>query len=354
MSSEVPEELQNNKNVAPYLARARELAEANPVVSYYCLIYVLEYILSHKLHTESKAVETYTVQLLDDTESAKNSDELKEVLDNKQLCVTAVASFAYKLFNQCVSAAAPANKQAAIAKIRATINFLTVLSVFTANEGIDWAKVSGGTATTGEEFEQLNNKKIKVLKVQLVKVIKSQDTDLEAELDELAPEGKGLSEEPPEEEAPVLPEPPKFIDDDTPSLPSAPSALDDEPSLSLPGAPRTNPDDDSEIGLPSAPHYLPDDDLSGITKSSAISVIHPDDHKEPAPGPVPRRTSFVPKSDAVPVTKETVSEIMNRTDAIAQVQKHAKFAISALNYEDVDTATKELQQALAKLASISE
>lgn len=34
---------------------------------------------------------------------------------------------------------------------------------------------------------------------------------------------------------------------------------------------------------------------------------------------------------------------------IAEIQKHARWAISALNYEDVDTARKELQLALSKL-----
>lgn len=34
---------------------------------------------------------------------------------------------------------------------------------------------------------------------------------------------------------------------------------------------------------------------------------------------------------------------------IANVQKHARWAISALNYEDVETARKELRLALAML-----
>lgn len=37
--------------------------------------------------------------------------------------------------------------------------------------------------------------------------------------------------------------------------------------------------------------------------------------------------------------------------AMAQAQKHAKWAISALNFEDVSTAVKELQDALAVLGA---
>ena len=34
---------------------------------------------------------------------------------------------------------------------------------------------------------------------------------------------------------------------------------------------------------------------------------------------------------------------------VARIQKHCKFAISALDYEDVDTARKELREALRML-----
>lgn len=40
---------------------------------------------------------------------------------------------------------------------------------------------------------------------------------------------------------------------------------------------------------------------------------------------------------------------MNQADIVSNVQKHAKYAISALNYEDTDTATEELTKALELL-----
>jgi vacuolar protein sorting-associated protein VTA1 len=36
-------------------------------------------------------------------------------------------------------------------------------------------------------------------------------------------------------------------------------------------------------------------------------------------------------------------------EAIAKAQKHARWAISALNYEDIETAVKELREALGTL-----
>lgn len=68
-TASIPEELKTNKSITPYIIRSIELTQANPVVSYYCKIYVLEYILTNKLHTTSKEIETFTIELLDDTES---------------------------------------------------------------------------------------------------------------------------------------------------------------------------------------------------------------------------------------------------------------------------------------------
>lgn len=38
--------------------------------------------------------------------------------------------------------------------------------------------------------------------------------------------------------------------------------------------------------------------------------------------------------------------------SMAQAQKHAKFAISALNFDDVPTAVKELRDALSTLGAL--
>ncbi|CAN3374571.1 hypothetical protein DIURU_001030 [Diutina rugosa] len=370
----LPPSLQTDKNIAPYIARANEVAGVNPAVSYYCLIYVLEYILNNKLHTTSKEVEAYTVSLLDETESLKSSEELKDILGNKQLSLTAVVSFAYKLFNQCVQDKGTTNKAALISKIRATINFLTILSVFTNNEGIDWEKISGGKAHTGAEFDAMNRKKIKILKVQLMKVVKSQDAEMEEELEQMIDKTPEDASEAPAENSTVddshetvaksSVQPPKFIDNDDDDnddnddgnlkLPDTPQDNDEsKPSISLPGAPRNNPDEsENSPHLPSAPDYLPDEEIPA-PKSSAIHVIHRESPKPSRPE-AERRPSFVPSPapSAPPVTKETVQTIVDRTEALASIQKHAKFAISALNYEDTDTAKRELEEALAKLNAL--
>ena len=50
-----------------------------------------------------------------------------------------------------------------------------------------------------------------------------------------------------------------------------------------------------------------------------------------------------------PLTKEGIKQILNRDDTITQVQKHAKFAQSALQFEDFSEAEKQLTQGLELL-----
>lgn len=74
----------------------------------------------------------------------------------------------------------------------------------------------------------------------------------------------------------------------------------------------------------------------------------------PSPGPI--APSFqqppVPQATSVaPVQHTTNNRLVNDQKSINQAQKHAKWAISALNFEDVPTAVQELRNALAMLGA---
>ena len=143
---------------------------------------------------------------------------------------------------------------------------------------------------------------------------------------------------------------PKFIeekDEHSPQLPRAPSTLnesnkgeeednDNDDSVKLPGVPHFPPDEeDDTVKLPGAPKYLPDDDLSHINKSSTIQVFPPAEElkRNQIHQLKPSATKHHP-----PLTKEGIKQILNRDDTITQVQKHAKFAQSALQFEDFGEA----------------
>lgn len=402
----IPEELKLDKSVTPFIIRSLELSQPNPIVSYYCKIYVLEYILDNKLHTKSKEIEAFTIALLDETESIKNSTEdenLHQALQNPNLSIPVVISFAYKLFNSCLenlnNLTRATNKSALVGKFRATLNFLSLCSVFKGAEGIEWGKLSGGKADNWQQFDELNKQKIKVLKYQLSRLLKGDveykdepnDQELEDELNrELEELGEVKERDEDEEDVQVegqsgnllnkeeenefkMPGAPssipsltddlvKFTNDDEepPKLPQTPDFIDEDEqnNVNLPGAPHFAPSDsetDEQVKLPGAPKYLPDDDITHINKSSSIHMIAPD-HSPKAkraqprsPSPVARRQSSPSSSRHPPITKETIKQILNRDETITQVQKHAKFAQSALQFEDFAEAEKQLTKGLELL-----
>lgn len=389
----VPESLKSDKSVAPFMARARELADVNPVISYYCRLYVLEYILSNKLHTTSLEVGEFTVGLLDETEAIKNSEDesIRKVLNDKMLLISAVVTFAYKLYNSCLSGLTTydaTKKSATVAKMRAALNFMTLVGMFGDDGGIDFGQLTAGRATTNTEFFKLHNEKVKTLKYQLTRVMRDEvggaseedEEELERELKMMSESEKDKEENEEKDEkdesdenelnelnnlnAKETPEPenPKPESDPNPTVfdlpdasskpPASPSASPSSPQL--PGAPHFSPEDDSNLRLPGAPTYLPTDDLSHVNKDSPIHMFTPEDAKneeEPKsakPAPKPEKPRAVAKQKA-PVTKETINEILDISDHISKIQKHAKFAISALNYDDLATAERELVAGLEML-----
>lgn len=95
---------------------------------------------------------------------------------------------------------------------------------------------------------------------------------------------------------------------------------------------------------PQPPHPVPPTqpvDLPPTAPSeSGIPTWSPPPAAAPAPVPVP--VSYPPPSAPAPVSTT------NHRD-LNQAQKHAKWAISALNFDDVPTAVQELRNALAML-----
>ena len=78
------------------------------------------------------------------------------------------------------------------------------------------------------------------------------------------------------------------------------------------------------------------------------NMQHQTSHQYPPPS-VPYRAAYEPP----PVRSRAVGTNLVEVDdeAIAQAQKHARWAISALNFEDTPTAVKELREALRVLGA---
>ncbi|KAL0475069.1 Vta1 like domain-containing protein [Neurospora intermedia] len=150
-----------------------------------------------------------------------------------------------------------------------------------------------------------------------------------------------------------------------PDLPSAPSALSSysDRDISMPdaGTAAWTPDADRQ---PLAPPVVPPTFAPSAPSTAAVvspPVNQPTDFsfQNPAPpvaqAPAVHSLQPVPPPLVVSAATYASSQVSGgfTTDeaAMASAQKHAKWAISALNFEDVPTAVKELRKALEVLGA---
>lgn len=92
---------------------------------------------------------------------------------------------------------------------------------------------------------------------------------------------------------------------------------------------------------------------TGAAAAASPSIVHPQNHYSSAPVPPPPSAPMSPPmanaaTNMFPPEPKTV-EVELTPAVIAKAQKHCRFAISALDYEDAEQARKELRSALAVL-----
>ena len=176
------------------------------------------------------------------------------------------------------------------------------------------------------------------------------------------------------QERPDFPAAPgEFVDSAPLDLPSAPLDVDGEPALpqapttftqAQPTAPRTPLDSFQAPPSPGQPHItsIPRNLPQAPPQQPQVprQTRQPDPYAPPVPTPsqptVP--TAYMPPPAAssqpayVPASQSvTNSNVIIDEEAILKAQKHARWAISALNFEDVPTAVKEFQLALQTLGA---
>lgn len=161
--------------------------------------------------------------------------------------------------------------------------------------------------------------------------------------------GVGDDDEGIQEGLPSFPVPPVEEEDNVDSpAPSASSAPDAPPLAIQPLSPVTpqkpphiqiSPLPPSDLAAPPQPPSFP----SSLPPPPVLRQQPP-----PAPKPVARAAPPPPPPSAPSWTPVKRDEPLTQAE-IEKVQKHAKWAISALNYEDVETAKRELTEALKLL-----
>ncbi|KAK6435113.1 hypothetical protein LTR95_008700 [Oleoguttula sp. CCFEE 5521] len=381
-----------------FATRAAQLEKFRPIITYWCEYYILQIILNKQLHTTSEEVSNYAVHLMDKLEAYKSENAANDTVVDDVAAKAYVENFALETF-----ARAETEQRGNVVKrqtadtFQAAATFLDLLSIWGALDVEAAAKSKFAKfhalriARALKEGKDPNETNPKVEERVLPK---EPDDEVEQELKDLEREGREAAYRPPTvESAP-----------DSQQASRAISASRGSPPLSLPTQPTNEPhagvaqdrdmvdadaDDDPEsagrtasVGggyFPSVPagtsgnaghdaaevppsdptFAAPSADPSDFYSLPPSAPVLPD-HSIPSPPtpqaptqPPPQLYSQVPPRPAAPTPTATrPSALRTDDDSVMAAQKHAKWAISALNFEDVPTAVVELKRALESLGGL--
>jgi vacuolar protein sorting-associated protein VTA1 len=433
----VPESIKSV--VQTYYQRGQELRTINPLITYFCKLYVIQAAIATNLHQSDAAVAQFVGAELDAVEALKSqltssvnedddtdatADENRQIINNvDHKGFEYIRDFATSILDSAYTdiLAQKSSKARTVPKLMAAATFLALaLAVFRAEDESDelkaqvrekikfakWHAARIVRATkNGEDPNEYVPPEVEALRRAEEQAtsaeravdaaeqenVKSpegaEDEDerearelllrMRAEMDaEAGPDATGAAAGVTDADGElVLPSAsshdPASVeklnnnnddsdDDGGFTLPSAAShdpAAERDAGFSLPAAASHDPDIGADFSLPSASSHDP-----ALVKSASPPPLVPKPAViQPKPASSPRRAPSVTASSSPTYaqgrtthTKAEIATILSNSEIFTKSQKHAKFAISALNYEDVTTAIRELNQALELLYQVRE
>ncbi|ODV98003.1 hypothetical protein PACTADRAFT_47828 [Pachysolen tannophilus NRRL Y-2460] len=352
------------KTIQPLLNRSKELISIEPIISYFCKLDAVELILDKKLHLTSNEISSFTMSLLDHIEFLKKNlpQEELNIINDKDKSYKYVEDFAIAIFNKSyLDVINHTTSKSTVSTFNASIVFLNLLKLW--NDGI------------------LNPEilmKLKYAKFHAMRIIKDYKEgkdpndymppedltrDVQNEIDESLSGTNHLEKENDEE---ILLKKTSFINNQPNnkdfSLPQVPNFIDKEEDEkkeipnppSLPNAPNFT---DYQQSSGQNDHFSSPSPVSHIpTSPSALPPTSTDEQPPHSPSVLPSVLPSVSQTNKAPSshqrktssssTKYNVDEIITQEQKISKAQKYCKFAVSALNYEDIETAIQELKNAL--------
>jgi len=310
-------------------------------------LYSVEQILNDGLHTSDESISKFAMELLDDIENfkANEADEIEEIINDKETSILYIVGFGDKVFDRSLKQIKEhtSNKGTALGFL-ASINFYDLVKLWPNQETIDsnellkkvrYAKFHAARILKSlRKGEDPNEYDPPELDLKNEEESKQEQVEGSGEVSTPLAEDKKIGQDIQEEPELGLPKVPQFID----SSPKESSSLKPSPSPTLSNTlPTSEPPSRSQspgFKLPEPPKSIPKP-------------------RSPSPSTATIPTSSTPTSttrkQSTPVTKFDVSQIIESGEIYNKAQKHAKFAISAMNYEDKDTAIKQLNDAIALL-----
>lgn len=299
------------KFVAPFIQRSLELANIEPIVAHYCRYYAANQILDKQLHLSNKDVEQFAMKLLDSLEEYKANapEDQLAIISDEDAAQAYVEGFANKVL---------AKAEADMDMHRVT---KTTSSTFYAASLFLEVVLVFANADTAEIHS-----KIKFAKFHAARIIKDMREGRDPNIYEQQP--PSVSPEPKEPEQTGFSESEESV---TEELIPSPKIKSQSPPIAKTVSPPPPPVSAPVTRSPS----IPSPPLSQPTFVPQQNSV---------PSPIPAKPSV-----HVPLTKESVKELMSQAELVSSAQKHAKYAVSALNYDDLETAKAELRKALALL-----
>ncbi|KAH6574264.1 hypothetical protein BASA62_002527 [Batrachochytrium salamandrivorans] len=302
-----PEEL---KFVATFLQRGQELREREPIIAYYCNYYSAK--LAIEKGATSKESQIFLLNLLDALEQDKVNLAGNEAIGNDVVGYAHVENFALRIFINADNEdrAGRASKKTAKTFLAASI-FLELLKTFGALDSEVQQKIRYAKFKAADIIKALKEGRVPISPIE-----SSVPTDLQS----------------------------MSI---TPTLPLSDAIS--RPQSFLPAPIRFDYASSSQDPV-QTPHSAQSHSTTFTPSSLAPPLPLPQPYLRPnhqsVPYPPPATTPDY-DSNATILFDEQASKVM------AQAQRHSKFAISALQFEDVPTAIDNLQKALALLQPLA-
>ncbi|KAL4983089.1 Vta1 like-domain-containing protein [Aspergillus falconensis] len=402
MTSHIPPALKS-ADVGRFAVRAAQLEKAKPIIAYWCNFYIVNQIIEKGLHTTDDEVKLYTTDLMEKLEHFQNGNRDNDAITDSMAASAYVEEFGLEVFGRA-EAAMQANKvtKQTADTFQAAATFLELCQIWNPLEAEVAAKVKYAKyhalrivkAIKAGEDPNVTNPKIEV-PAEDRPTEESTEPDAAAAPKSAAPLQPRVEDDPEESQyvqssgpSPILPQPPTTLTE----LPSAPQ----ESASACSRVVDVGPGQDSPLNLPSTPNTfassaapnLPDTPSnvgghrpkpsnefqsfpppSAIPPTSPSTAFHGVDsfYSVPSSGDTsrfvpPAASGQVPHPTYQPASIATPPDVARAPStqanshyvddqSISLAQKHARWAVSALTFDDVNTAIKELRNSLKYLGA---
>ncbi|KAL2007909.1 hypothetical protein VTN00DRAFT_7891 [Thermoascus crustaceus] len=398
MAANVPANLKP-ADIGRFALRAAQIERAKPVIAYWCNYWVVNKIIEKGLHMSDEESLQYTTNLMDKLEQFKSENSDNDAVTDNVAAQAYVEQFGLEVFNRADNAvrANKASRQTADT-FQAAATFLELCQIWGQLDPeiaakIKFAKyhaVRIAKAIKAGEDPNLSNPAPEGEDEQ---ALDPSDPDVKALQDSTAPPvtkpGQPSVEEVPDESDAIerrlaqqsslnesihpsrsssIPPQRTPAQATAPDLPSAPTDfvpsasvpnLPDTPATSDVGAtPPTVPPSSFQSFPPPVPNQAPS--VPDLPRSPSTFYGAPTPGAQPSapaaspPWNAPGPSSATPRPARVPAASTTSGASSAQVvddQSIALAQKHARWAVSALSFDDVNTAIKELRNSLRYLGA---